>query len=53
LGIANPLGRSLTLLGKEDDSDRDGDAENLFNEEYFPIVSQVFGDNSRAAARGT
>jgi len=28
-------------------------AENLFNEEYFPIVSQVFGGNSRAAARGT
>lgn len=28
-------------------------AENLFNEEYFPIVSQVQANDSRAAARGT
>ncbi len=28
-------------------------AENLFNEEYFPIVSQVNNNSRRAAARGT
>jgi iron complex outermembrane receptor protein len=27
-------------------------AENILNEEFFPIVSQAFGGNSRAAARG-
>jgi len=27
--------------------------ENLLNEEYLPIVSQISGSNSQAAARGT